>query len=60
MTGRSPEFVKLLTANLDPLSRLAGFDPGSATDSWHALPTHTLRFAEVLAKIYASASPSAS
>ena len=42
------------TANLDPLSRLAGFDPASATDSWHALPTHTLRFAEVLAKIYAS------
>jgi hypothetical protein len=51
---RSPEFVKLLVANLDPLSRLAGFDPASATDSWHALPTHTLRFAEVLAKIYAS------
>ena len=51
---RAPEFLKLLTDNLDPLSRLAGFDPGSATDSWHALPTHTLRFAEVLAKIYAS------
>ena len=51
---RSPEFVKLLTANLDPLSRLAGFDPAVATDTWHALPTHTLRFAEVLAKIYAS------
>ena len=51
---RLPEFVKLLTANLGPLSRLAGFDPASATDSWHALPTHTLRFAEVLAKVYAS------
>jgi hypothetical protein len=51
---RAPEFIKLLTANLDPLSRLAGFDPDSATDSWHAAPTHTLRFAEVLAKIYAS------
>jgi hypothetical protein len=51
---RSPELVKLLVANLDPLSRLAGFDPTSATDSWHARPTHTLRFAEVLAKIYAS------
>ena len=25
-----PEFVKLLAGNLDPLSRLAGFDPGSA------------------------------
>jgi receptor-binding and translocation channel-forming TcA subunit of Tc toxin/ABC toxin-like protein len=40
--------------NLDPLSRLAGFDPDTATDSWHYRPTHTLRFAEVLAKIYAS------
>lgn len=52
---RSDEALKLLAENLDPLSRLAGFDPESATDSWHALPTHTLRFAEVLAKIYASA-----
>ena len=51
---RSPEFVKILTANLDPLSRLAGFDPDSATGSWHALPTNTLRFAEVLGKITAS------
>ena len=49
---RPEDFIKLLTANLDPLSRLAGFDP--ATASWHALPTYTLRFAEVLAKIYAS------
>ena len=51
---RSPEFIKVLVSNLDPLSQLAGFDPTSATDNWHALPTHTLRFAEVLAKIYAS------
>ena len=51
---RPPEFMKLLAENLDPLSRLAGFDPESATDSWHAHPAHTLRFAEVLAKIYAS------
>ncbi len=51
---RSAEFIKLLSSNLDPLSRLAGFDPASPTDNWHALPTHTLRFAEVLAKIYAS------
>jgi Tc toxin complex TcA C-terminal TcB-binding domain/Protein of unknown function (DUF2934) len=50
----SPEFIKLLAANLDPLSQLAGFDSGSTTDCWHASPTHTLRFAEVLAKIYAS------
>ncbi|MFI5915061.1 neuraminidase-like domain-containing protein [Dactylosporangium sp. NPDC051541] len=54
--GRRPaEAVKLLVDNLDPLSRLAGFDPTSPTFSWHARPTHTLRFAEVLAKIYASA-----
>lgn len=51
---RAPEFLKLLIANLDPLSQLAGFDPASTTDNWHALSTHTLRFAEVLAKIYAS------
>ena len=40
--------------NLDALSALAGFDPASASDNWHAAPTHTLRFAEVVAKIYAS------
>src|SRR5207302_1450820 len=51
---RTPEFIKLLARNLDPLSRLAGFDPGLATDTWHARPTNTLRFVEVLAKIYAS------
>lgn len=51
---RSAEFIKLLARNLDPLSRLAGFDPGAAGSTWHARPTHTLRFAEILAKIYAS------
>jgi Tc toxin complex TcA C-terminal TcB-binding domain len=51
---RSAEFVKLLVSNLDPLSSLCGFTPASATDNWHASPTRTLRFAEVLAKIYAS------
>ncbi|MGP0082048.1 MAG: neuraminidase-like domain-containing protein, partial [Steroidobacteraceae bacterium] len=51
---RSPEFIKLLVSNLDPLSRLAGFNPSISSDAWDALPTHTLRFAEVLAKIYAS------
>jgi hypothetical protein len=51
---RAAEFIKLLEANLDPLSRLTGFDPASATDTWQAAPTHTLRFAEILAKIYAS------
>ncbi len=51
---RDCDFIEALTNHLDPLSRLAGFDPASATDSWHAAPTHTLRFAEVLAKIHAS------
>lgn len=51
---RPPEFLRLLRENLDALSRLAGFDPDSATDHWRARPTHTLRFAEILSKIYAS------
>ncbi|SFN24754.1 hypothetical protein SAMN05216386_0105 [Nitrosospira briensis] len=51
---REPEFIKLLENNLDQLSALAGFDPGNPADTWHAHPTHTLRFAEILAKIYAS------
>lgn len=51
---RKPEFIKLLEANLDPLSRLAGFNPNVPALSWHAWPQHTLRFAEILAKIYAS------
>ncbi|ADD41588.1 neuraminidase-like domain-containing protein [Stackebrandtia nassauensis] len=51
---REPEFLKLLAENLDPLSILAGFDPGQTADTWHARPTHTLRFAEILGKIYAS------
>jgi hypothetical protein len=51
---RAPEFIKLLEANLDPLSRLAGFDPAVAAYTWHAWPQHTLRFAEILSKIYAS------
>ena len=51
---REPEFIKLLMDNLNSLSALAGFDPNNSTDTWHAHPTHTLRFAEILAKIYAS------
>ncbi|NEN88689.1 MAG: insecticidal toxin complex protein [Okeania sp. SIO3H1] len=51
---REPEFIKLLRQNLNPLSALAGFDPNTPTDTWDAKPTHTLRFAEILAKIYAS------
>lgn len=49
-----PDLVEWILSKLDPLSRLAGFDPASATDNWHALPTHTLRFAEILAKLSAS------
>ncbi|MGH3803076.1 MAG: neuraminidase-like domain-containing protein, partial [Pseudonocardiaceae bacterium] len=51
---RPPEFLKLLAENLDPLSAVAGFDPGTAGDTWNSHPTHTLRFAEVLGKIYAA------
>ncbi|HEX8351807.1 MAG TPA: neuraminidase-like domain-containing protein, partial [Pyrinomonadaceae bacterium] len=51
---RGQEFVKLLLSNLGDLSALAGFDPGTPSDTWHARPTHTLVFAEVLSKIYAS------
>ncbi len=50
---RTPEFVEWLSSRLDKLSQLMGFDPASP-DNWHALPTHTLRFAEVLAKLAAS------
>src|SRR5262249_40041551 len=51
---RGPEFIKLLAENLKPLSLLAGFDPDTPTLTWWAEPTHALRFAEVLVKIYAS------
>jgi hypothetical protein len=49
-----PEQLKLLRDNLEPLSKLAGFNPAIASDTWHALPTRTLRFAELLLKIYLS------
>src|SRR5205814_1054612 len=49
-----PDLVEWILSKLDPLSRLGGFDPASATDNWHARPTHTLRFAEILAKLSAS------
>ena len=51
---RPPEFLKILRGNIDSLSRLAGFDPDTPGQEWHARPTHTLRMAELLAKIYAS------
>ena len=52
------EFVAHMADNLDALSRLAGFNPPTATnpstDTWNSSPGCTLRFAEVLAKIGAS------
>ena len=45
--------MKLIKDNRDPLSDLAGFDPTSP-ETWSARPTSTLRFAEVLTKIYVS------
>ncbi|HMG76427.1 MAG TPA: neuraminidase-like domain-containing protein [Pyrinomonadaceae bacterium] len=51
---RGADFIKLLGENLDALSRLMGFDPNLDSDTWHKHPTSTLRFVEVLAKIYAS------
>jgi hypothetical protein len=48
---RSGDFAAELASHLDALSKLAGFDPTSAADNWHALPTHTLRLSEILAKI---------
>jgi hypothetical protein len=52
--SRGPEFHKLLIDNLTPLSVLAGFDPATPANTWWAAPTHTLRFAEVLGKVYTS------
>ncbi len=51
---RQPETIKIITENLDLLARLSGFDPNTATDTWHADPTNTLRFIEILTKIYSS------
>ncbi|PFJ40214.1 insecticidal toxin complex protein [Priestia megaterium] len=51
---REPGFNKLLKNNLDSLSALAGFNPSTQVNRWDAYPTHTLRFAEILIKIYAS------
>jgi hypothetical protein len=53
-TRQRPELIKLIRANLGPLARLVGFDPDTEAANWDAHPTNTLRFAEVLAKIYAS------
>ena len=49
---RPPEFMKVLRDNLESLSVLAGFDP--AATPWNAQPANTLRFAEIVAKVYGS------
>jgi hypothetical protein len=51
---RPREFKDFLAVSLDAISHIVGFDPASPKYTWHALPTHTLRFAEILAKLYAS------
>lgn len=50
------EEIKLLYDNLDDLAELCGFEPDgiSGNHHWHEQPTKTLRFAEILSKIYAS------
>jgi Tc toxin complex TcA C-terminal TcB-binding domain len=48
---RSSSVETDLQTHLSELSILAGF---TERDSWHANPTSTLRFSEILAKIYAS------
>jgi hypothetical protein len=47
---REAEFIKILERNLDKLGALAGFQ----SISWNSTPTCTIRFFEVLVKIYAS------
>ncbi|OAQ74289.1 insecticidal toxin complex protein [Pochonia chlamydosporia 170] len=49
--ARGAEFCKILSENLSDLSILFGFTRDIA---WNAKPACTLRFAEILAKIYAS------
>lgn len=49
---RSASWRKIIAANLDDLAGLAGFDGTAYT--WNSKPTCTIRFAEVLSKIYAS------
>ena len=55
---RRDEAIAHMAGHLDALSRLAGFNPPTATtpstDTWNSHPTCTLRFAEVLAKMRAS------
>ena len=49
-----PDVIKVLSKNLDALSELANFIPDNPDYTWHRKPSHTIRFVEVLCKIYAS------
>lgn len=49
-----PEIIKILKNNLDGIADLANFASAEAAYTWYKLPTHTIRFVEVLCKIYAS------
>ncbi|PYT05676.1 MAG: hypothetical protein DMF60_11150 [Acidobacteria bacterium] len=51
---RPPEFMKIIASNLEDLSSLAGFDPTTPA-TWDKKPTSTLRFSELLTKVYLSA-----
>jgi Tc toxin complex TcA C-terminal TcB-binding domain len=57
-THERDEQIAQMGNHLDALSRLAGFNPPTAsnpsTDVWNSNPACTLRFAEVLAKMCAS------
>jgi hypothetical protein len=48
---RPAEWKKLLSGNLDSVALLAGFDD---VHKWYSKPTSTIRFVEVLTKLYAS------
>ncbi|KAH8598521.1 hypothetical protein B0O99DRAFT_669787 [Bisporella sp. PMI_857] len=48
---RGPEFKKILIENFDQIAELAGFDENHP---WSLNPSCTLRFAEILSKIWAS------
>lgn len=51
---RGPDYPDRMVSELDALALLAGFAPAPSPDAWEARPTHTLRFAEFLGKLYAS------
>ena len=51
---RPDGFTELLKENLNPLAVLVGFDNSVPAQQWNFCPTHTIRFAEFIAKFYAS------